>query len=326
MGYPFLATAATVLATSTPIVEAPQTPSPEFADEIGNAEGTATVDGTTDSHLRMTVPVTIEGEGPFQFMIDTGAQATAVTRDLSDRLELEPIGEAMVVGMASRARVDMVELDGLEFATRTLDDLEVPLLEGRHIGADGILGLDSLQDMRVLIDFRDETIAVNDAKALGGNRGYEIVVRARRKLGRLIITRAQIDGITTAVVVDTGAQNSIGNLALQRKMRARNLDTIHNTDVNGKALVGTLDFARTVRIEGMTLNNLPIVFADGPAFRSLGLDKRPAMILGMHDLRVFDRVAIDFSSKKILFDMPAGAGYRRKMRFNEFASRLKEPG
>jgi hypothetical protein len=57
----------------------------------------------------------------------------------------------------------------------------------------------------------------------------------------------------------------------------------------------------------MTMTNATLVFADTPAFAKLGLDKRPAMLMGMNQLRLFHRVAIDFSTKRILFDMPMGA-------------------
>lgn len=260
-----------------------------------------------DLYKRMTVPVMIDGRGPYRFMIDTGAQATVVTRTLSDELKLRPLGRATVVGMASSASVDMVRLDGLEFAARVFDGLNVPLLEAQHIGADGILGLDSLQNLRVLIDFRTDAIAVHDAEQLGGNHGYEIIVRARSKLGRLIITNAEIDGIRTAVIVDTGAQGSMGNLALQRRMRSRSDLPSTTTDVLGNSIVGQLNYARALVIDRIQLNNIPITFADGPAFAALGLSKRPALILGMEELRLFDRVAIDFVSRKVLFDMPTQA-------------------
>lgn len=261
--------------------------------------------GDSDRYLRFTVPVMIEGRGPFQFMVDTGAEATVVTDRVQRQVPLEPRGRAVVVGMASRVEVGLVGLDGLEFAARVFDGLEVPLLEAHNVGADGILGLDTLQDLRVLIDFRADTIAVDDAAALGGNKGYEIVVKARRKLGRLIITEATIDNVRTAVILDTGAQTSIGNLALQRRLRAREREIVSNKDVNGAEIVGAIDFARTLRLDEIQIENLPIMFADGPAFEQLGLADRPAMILGMRDLRVFDRVAIDFASRRILFDAPA---------------------
>ena len=292
------------------------------SEPLAPGEDAELVEGEADRYRRLTVPVLIEGEGPFDFMIDTGAEATVVTHTLKEQLGLEPVGTAIVVGMASRVPVELVGLDGLEFAARVIDGLEAPLLEQRHVGADGILGLDTLQDLRVLIDFRADTIAVDDAEALGGNSGYEIIVRARRKLGRLIITEAKIDNVRTTVIIDTGAQASIGNLALMKKLRSRKREIISSMDVNGHQLVGPLDFARTLRMGGMQINNLPIVFADSPAFDQLGLGKRPAMVLGMRDLRIFDRVAIDFSSRQILFDVPAGAGFRRQMTFGNFPSRL----
>jgi hypothetical protein len=225
--------------------------------------------------------------------------------------------------MASRESVELVELDGLVFAARVFDGINAPLLEAQHVGADGILGLDSLQDLRVLIDFRSHEIAVDDADNLGGNRGYEIVVRARNKLGRLIITDAEIDGVKTAVIIDTGAQGSMGNLVLQRKMRARHRDTVTTTDVNGEQITGQLDFARTLVIGRLQLNYIPIMYADGPAFAALGLDKKPALILGMEDLRLFDRVAIDFASRRVLFDLPASAGKPDGFHREFFPTRLK---
>ena len=36
---------------------------------------------------RMTVPVTIQGQGPYDFLIDTAAQATVLSRALPDELQ-----------------------------------------------------------------------------------------------------------------------------------------------------------------------------------------------------------------------------------------------
>lgn len=286
-------------------------PNASVVDEMDTPAETEIVEGQRDFYDRMTVPVMIEGQGPFRFMVDTGAQATVVTRGLSEKLKLEPIGNAMLVGMASQAQVQVVELDGLEFAARVIDNIHAPLLEARNVGADGILGVDSLQGLRVLIDFRNERIEVADSEALGGNSGYEIIVRARRKLGRLIITEAEVDGVETAVIIDTGAQGSIGNLALQRRLRAKRGKEITTTDVHGAEILGHLDLAREVTISRLHLRNVPITYADGPAFGALGLDRKPALVLGMRDLRLFNRVALDFDTRKVLFDLPPGVRTRQ---------------
>lgn len=260
-----------------------------------------------DRYNRMTVPVTIGGQGPYRFFIDTGAQATVVTRRITTDLDLLPSGVAQLVAMGSSRPVQTVEIDELEFADRMISGLVSPLLEREHIGADGILGPDSLQNLRVLIDFREERMSVADAEALGGNDGYEIVVRARRKLGQMIITDAKVNGVRTAVIIDTGSQNSVGNLALFERLRARHHGTQVSTDVHGVELTSDLAFIQRLTIGDMDLTQVPIGFADSPAFDALGYAERPALILGIGNLRVFERVAIDFASRKVLFDLQSSS-------------------
>ena len=64
-----------------------------------------------ERYRRMTVPVTIGDDGPFRFMLDTGAQATVVSRDLADRLALIDRKPAILVGMASRMPVETAAID-----------------------------------------------------------------------------------------------------------------------------------------------------------------------------------------------------------------------
>ena len=196
------------------------------------------------------------------------------------------------------------------------DDFDAPLLMRSHVGADGILGLDSLQDMRVLIDFRTETMSVMDAPQKHSRRGYEIIVRAKSKHGQLLITNALVDGVRTTVIVDTGSQGSVANLALRDKIRQRRAQDITALDVNGHELVAPMSFARSLKIQDMEFSNVAISYADTPAFKELGFTDQPVLSLGMQSLRLFDRVAIDFSKREILFDLPRG------MQKSGYASRL----
>ena len=61
---------------------------------------------------------------------------------------------------------------------------------------------------------------------------------------------------------------------------------------------------KSLSIEGLSLRNVPLAFADTPAFAALGLQDTPVLSLGMQHLKMFDRVAIDFSNRRILFDVP----------------------
>ena len=78
------------------------------------------------------------------------------------------------------------------------------------------------------------------------------------------------------------------------------------TDVNGHELTAAVHVGKKLEINNMTLNDIPIMFTESPTFETLGMDKKPALILGINALRLFRRVAIDFSKQEVLFDLPRG--------------------
>ena len=293
------------LAASAPLALLGALPLTAGQDAATRAATTDIIKTASDSSDRLTVPVRIGKNGPYDFLIDTGAERTVLARGLAERLGLVPNGRATLVGVAGSLVVDLVDVAEVRLGSRSFYDLSAPLLEGSNIGADGIIGLDGLRNQRVLIDFKRNLIAVDDAKILGGNRGYEIVVRARLRGDQLIMTNALVDGIKTDVVIDTGAQSTIGNRALQRAMaRRRAPEKTSLTSVTGQSIVADLMFARRVTIGNLDFTDLPMVFADAPPFEKLNLSEKPAMLLGMGQLRAFQRVAIDFQERKILFDLP----------------------
>jgi predicted aspartyl protease len=287
------------------------TPAPLPPVETGPG-GIDIVKADIDRHDRMTVPVRIGHNGgqagPFDFLVDTGAERTVLARDIATRLQLPMSGKGLLIGIAGTQNVDLVEIDEINLGRRSFYGLTAPLLDGYNIGADGIIGLDSLQDQRVLLDFARKRMTIGDAIQLGGSRGFEIVVQARRRSGQLIMTNALIDGVRTDIVIDTGSDTSIGNRALQKALARRHKgETTELQSVTGQTIIADLAMAKTVKLGTMTMSNSMLVFADTPAFDKLELVKRPAMFMGMNQLKLFRRVAIDFSTKRILFDLPDNA-------------------
>src|SRR5687767_5492652 len=97
------------------------------------------VEVTREPYRRMTVPVTIQGTGPYHFLVDTGAQSTVLSLDLADRLALGERRPAILVGMASRRPVEVTAVDGIMLGRRTVDVPIAALVEGANIGgADGV--------------------------------------------------------------------------------------------------------------------------------------------------------------------------------------------
>jgi hypothetical protein len=113
---------------------------------------------------------------------------------------------------------------------------------------------------------------------------------------------------SAVVVLDTGAELTMGNDALRRKLESRRLlrnpERVEMLSVTGETLVGECFFLKEVEIGGVTMRQLGIVFADAQTFRTLGLEDKPALLLGMNAMRAFDKVSIDFESKKLRVLMP----------------------
>jgi len=267
------------------------------------------IQGRVDTDERMTVDVRIGGRGPYRFLVDTGSQSTVVSRTLAGELGLAPGPDVLVMGMAGSQVVTTRQLGLLQIGPHAFRDLTVPLLDAGDLGADGLIGTDSLQDQRVVLDFVSNTIGIEEvpgaaAERRNANSGYEIIVNASRRLGRLILTNAMIDGVRTSVVIDTGASGTVGNAALQQALRKQPAGKATLTSVTGHDLPADLGIADRLHIGKLYVTNVSIAYAASPVFAELGLDKKPAIFLGMRELRGFKRIAIDFSKHKVLFDLP----------------------
>ena len=132
-------------------------------------------------------------------------------------------------------------------------------------------------------------------------------VRASRGIGHpeSVLRAEDLDGERAAkreVVVDHG------NDALRRKLskggKIKRTGEVELQSVTGEKLAGEYTIVRELTVGGVTLKDMPVVFADSHAFKRLGLDGQPALLLGMNALRSFDRVSIDFARKKLKVVLP----------------------
>ena len=259
---------------------------------------------------RMTVSVRIDKGGPYAFIIDTASQRTILSKEIAGALALDIEDEVTIVALAGSTVVQTVFVPSLTLGKRSYDGLISPTFRSANIGADGVLGLDSLQGQRILFDFLARNISIEDtSEPLKARSHREIVVTARRRSGQLIFTNATIAGVRTSVIIDTGGELSIGNKALQRRLRLKSsaMEQTSLVDVTGRSVQADYGIAEELLIGRARFGVIPIAFADIAPFKALKLDKSPALFLGMDALRKFDRVAIDFANRKIYFLIPKDA-------------------
>ena len=257
-----------------------------------------------DPFDRMTVPVRLGGQGPFRFLVDTGADRTAISIELAARLGLVAGPRALLHSATGESHVAMAVIADLTLSRTSVERIEAPLLAAADIGADGILGIDSLRAQRLLFDFAARTLSITTSHGRDELSGEDvIIVRAQRREGRLVITDAAADDNHVSVVIDTGSQYSIGNAelrrALERHGRIEVIGPVELLSVTGASLRGELAMVRELEIGRATITNLALVFADAHTFHQLNLDRSPAILLGMNGLRSFDKVSIDFETKKL---------------------------
>jgi predicted aspartyl protease len=276
--------------------------------EIDKTTQTEDVRFRNDGEDRMTVPVRLSGAGPYQFLVDTGADRTAVSRDIVARLNLPTAGGAELHSVAGVTTVKTARVRELQL-TRKTESIDAAVLDSANMGADGIVGVDVLASQRVQFDFEKQTMSIVPSET--PDFSYEpgtIVVKAKRKNGRLVVTDAVANGERLTVVLDTGSQVSIGNQALHRRLLGSNLVDLDRSvqleSVTGEKITGDYMFVRELTIGGVGLTNLAVVFTDAHTFKQLGLENKPALLLGMNAIRAFKKVSIDFASRKFRVVLP----------------------
>lgn len=291
------------------------------------ADEEARVSLQEDVARRMAGPVMVEGQGPFSFVVDTGANATAISADLAAALNLKTGGAGVVNGIAGAERVQTAVIKELKVGSVTATHLRVPVLPRQELGGDGLLGVDVMKNRVVRLDMEKWEFGIGraaDAKAElrsttdSGRlrRPVEpvldprtILVPARQRFGQLMIVDADLYGAKVAAFLDSGAQVTVGNTALQRVARASPESASQATRVQlmsatGQTIGGDLLGVPGLRLGGLKIGGLQVVFADLHAFKIWDLEEVPALLIGMDVLRHFRSVELNFRRKHVIFRIP----------------------
>lgn len=273
-----------------------------------------------DDARRMTVPVRLGRRGPFQFVVDTGANRTVIGVETAERCSLVSDGVAPVHGIVGTQPAPLVKVPALRVGQVHSANLSLPVLPKASLGADGLLGIDVLKNRRMRLNFRGNTFEIGPSgrgaavQSLGGGGGTRIpdpakgiIVPAQYRSGQLVIFDADVAGVPVRAFLDSGAQITCGNEALRDHLlrerpdlaqRMTETQLISATGQTSSALLGPLP---RLRLGGMGLNNIRAAFAPLHIFSLWELNDRPAMLVGIDVLRHFDEVTLDFGRREVTF-------------------------
>jgi hypothetical protein len=262
---------------------------------------------TTRDHIgRVVVQATINGKGPFRFIVDTGATRSTVTPDLVRALGLTA-GEAHTVvvnGITGTAEVSAVTLDNFQAGDLAIDGLLVPVVWAPLMaGADGIFGAAGLTEKSLSVDFRRNRVEISGG-VQAAVRAEALKLHATRVTHGLMVLAMQVGAVPTLAVIDTGSERTLGNLALRDalKERRRPGTVAQVTSVYGATTQvepGEIWRAPTIRIDTLRIEDVKVVYGDFHIFKVWDMQDKPAMIIGMDVLGTVGSLGIDFKNQFI---------------------------
>jgi len=277
---------------------------PVIDDDQATVEPTQVASGK-DAFARITVPVTINGQGPFAFMVDTGANRSCISTELAKVLALPDGGKVVVNTIMGRRSRNSVLVDRLQVGGRAQRRVKIPVLPFVGTDIDGLLAVDWLKGQRLILDMKRKQVSIT-ASRRDTSTPDRVVVPARKRIGQLTIVDADLGQKSINAMIDSGAQLSIGNPTLRAMLDKRlegKLEKVTMVSVTGETFVGDMLYLPFLRLGGVQLGNVPVVFADLPVFGLWGLATKPALVLGMDLLAAFTVVSLDFGRSTVTFEI-----------------------
>jgi predicted aspartyl protease len=262
---------------------------------------------------RIVVEARVNGQGPFDFALDTASTISAVFYELRDELELEPIpGKVVTVhGAVASGRFSLLNINRLEIGGEIWADPRIVSLPGENAAGasiDGLLGVDFLRRYAVGFTTADRVVRLYppDLVARRSYRGWASVpLEAKPVRGSgaaLYFIDIEIDGRKIAAIFDLGAGLNIINWAGAHNLGAVPLVMRRDYQISGALEdlpIATRLEAEAVTTSGIRWRNEMFSVADLEVFETLMLRDSPAVILGAGLFTQRDFV-IDFVRSRLL--------------------------
>ena len=276
-------------ATPTVVVEAPEPRyvAPTLRDRIG----------------RIWAPVLINGQGPFRLVLTTGANSSAILPSVVEKLgiSLEGTSKIKINGATGSAVVPIVDAEQLEVGELLIERVRLPVVADVFGGAEGVLGPTGFADKRIFIDFRNDLIRIarsNRERAPGGTT--RIALKANR--WQLPMFDIKIGKVRTIAVLDTGAQQTMGNQRLREALLRKSKRGLKTQEIVGV----TLDVAQgqsidipPINLADIEINNLQVHFGNDFIFDHWGLSEKPAIVIGMDLIGTLETLVIDYKMAEL---------------------------
>ena len=249
------------------------------------------------------LPVKVNGRGPFDFILDTGAGTSLLSPDLAQQLNIKLIGSKEGQTAGGKVSVSLARVDSFAVGETKIDDIDVGIVDlsqiGKAIGAkiDGDLGYNFFKHFRITIDYRKSEIRFDDPKRIErfGTSGAktEVAMRLASPAKPLILVDTYINGRGPfQFAVDTGTSTTAITPELAKELGIAGTP-VGPVTTGGAHVAATAGMLKTFQVAGAKIDNVQVVVADFFAMLSEVVGSKLDGIVGYNFLRNY-KVVIDY--------------------------------
>lgn len=273
--------------------------------------GAPSVAGATrkDAAGRSVALININGQGPFRFIIDTGANRSVLSKALAAQLGLAPSGEGVVHSIDSAEPATLVNVDSLSFGDLRLSQGDTPVLDSPMLADQhGLLGVDGMAGRLLHIDFTKHCVGIYESAAGLPMEGW-LSVPARMRFGTMLTVEGDIHGVKVNVLIDTGSEISLGNERFREALRGVNARRVeyhngHAFTFGFPIVLETSVWMPNLRLGGKVGSSVTAYIGNFHVFDVWGLQDEPTLLIGMDVLASAREMAIDYERGVVLFRKP----------------------
>lgn len=253
------------------------------------------------------VPVEVNEQGPFDFILDTGAGTSLLSVELAEKLKVKVLGSKQGQSAGGAVTVSLAKVDSFSVGDARLPDVDVGIVDLRHIGAtvgariDGDLGYNVLKSFRVSIDYEKHQLRLDDPRRLDVfNRGSQTEVPLRlaspAKPLILVDVHANRKG-PFQFAIDTGTSTTAITPELAKVLGVRGSPVGPGTTAGAQVAV-TAGVLNLFMVGGAKIDNMPVVVADFFGALSEAVGAKLDGIVGYNFLRNY-KVLIDYPNERL---------------------------
>jgi predicted aspartyl protease len=255
---------------------------------------------------RIVAAVTINGRGPFRFMLDTGSNRTVLAQTVLNKLSLvaNPDSSISVVGVTGTQLAASVHIDSLDAGALHFRDVDLAVLSGPVLyGLDGILGMEGFDGLKVSADFVRNLVSISKSLGRLAPAAYS-VIPVQFLSDRLLMIDTSVGHVRVKAIIDTGSMRTLANGALLAALGGARRDVPASSwssviDATQSLQAGLTARVPPIQLGEAAIENLDVTFGDFQIFRTWGLDNEPALLIGMDALGTLADLDIDYQRKEV---------------------------